>query len=228
MTPLKKIFVVNGDQAQRAALAEHLGRQGLATEFAGAAVVALEIVQRRHFDILMLDVELPDMDGRELCRMMRRHGVRAPIVMLARAASEADLILGLDAGASDYVTKPFHLGVLLARVRAQLREYTRSDHAVFAVGPYNFRPSAKLLTADAGKKKVRLTDKETALLKCLLRSVGQVASREHLLEEIWGRNAGVTAHALQAHIYRLRQKIESDPYRAELLITEPEGYRLTL
>jgi len=174
----------------------------------------------------VLDVGLPDMDGRELCRLMRRNGVRAPIVMLTGADSEADTILGLDAGANDYVTKPFRLGVLLARLRAQLRQHEQSEDAIFTIGPYSFRPSAKLLVAEGGKKKVRLTEKETAILKYLLRAGDRPTGRELLLNEVWGYNAAVTTHTLETHVYRLRQKIEIDPSKAELLITEPGGYRL--
>jgi DNA-binding response OmpR family regulator len=157
---------------------------------------------------------------------MRRNGVRAPIVMLTGADSEADTILGLDAGANDYVTKPFRLGVLLARLRAQLRQHEQSEDAIFTIGPYSFRPSAKLLVAESGKKKVRLTEKETAILKYLLRAGDRATGRELLLNEVWGYNAAVTTHTLETHVYRLRQKIELDPSKAELLITEPGGYRL--
>jgi len=146
--------------------------------------------------------------------------------MLTGADSEADTILGLDAGANDYVTKPFRLGVLLARLRAQLRQHEQSEDAIFTIGPYSFRPSAKLLVAEGGKKKVRLTEKETAILKYLLRAGDRPTGRELLLNEVWGYNAAVTTHTLETHVYRLRQKIEIDPSKAELLITEPGGYRL--
>ena len=196
------------------------------TELADCAAAALEIVKRHYFDILVLDVGLPDMDGRELCRLMRRNGVRAPIVMLTAADSEADTILGLDAGANDYVTKPFHLGILLARLRALLRQHEQSEDAVFTIGPYSFSPSTKLLVAEGGKVKVRLTGKEAGILKYLLRAGDRPTSREALLNEVWGYNATVTTHTVETHVYRLRQKMEPDPSKMELLITEPGGYRL--
>jgi DNA-binding response OmpR family regulator len=227
MTAPKKILLVDDDQALREALAEQLRlHEEFVVELADTAAAALEIAKQHYFDILVLDVGLPDMDGRELCRLMRRNGVRAPIVMLTGADSEADTILGLDAGANDYVTKPFRLGVLLARLRAQLRQHEQSEDAIFTIGPYSFRPSAKLLVADGGKKKVRLTEKETAILKYLLRAGDRPTGRELLLNEVWGYNAAVTTHTLETHVYRLRQKIEIDPSKAELLITEPGGYRL--
>jgi DNA-binding response OmpR family regulator len=116
--------------------------------------------------------------------------------------------------------------VLLARLRAQLRQHEQSEDAVFTIGPYNFRPAAKLLVESGGKKKIRLTEKETAILKYLFRAGERATGRELLLNEVWGYNAGVTTHTLETHVYRLRQKIEQDPSKAEILITEPGGYRL--
>jgi DNA-binding response OmpR family regulator len=166
------------------------------------------------------------MDGRELCRLMRRSGVRSPILMLTGADTDSDAILGLDSGANDYIVKPFRLSVLLARLRAQLRQHEQSEDAVFTIGPYTFRPSAKLLVDGGGRKKVRLTEKETAILKYLYRAGAKVIGRDTLLGEVWGYNAGVTTHTLETHIYRLRQKIEREPAKAEILVTEPGGYRL--
>lgn len=174
---------------------------------------------------MLLDVGLPDMDGREACRLMRKDGVKAPIILLTGVDTDSDTILGLDAGANDYVTKPFRFGVLLARLRAHLRSHEQSEDAVFKVGPYQFRPAAKVLL-DAQEKKVRLTEKETAILKYLYRAGQKVIGRDVLLAEVWGYNSGVTTHTLETHIYRLRQKIEKDPSHAEILVTEAGGYRL--
>ena len=165
------------------------------------------------------------MDGREVCRLMRRNGVKSPIIMLTGQDTDADQILGLDVGANDYVTKPFRLSVLLARLRAQLRQHEQSEDAVFTIGPYTFQPANKLLV-NAEEQKVRLTEKETAILKYLYRAGDKVVSRDTLLGEVWGYNAGVTTHTLETHVYRLRQKIEADPSNATILVTEPGGYRL--
>ena len=118
------------------------------------------------------------------------------------------------------------MGALLARLRAQLRQHEQSEDAVFTIGPYSFRPSTKLLLDTASKKKIRLTEKETAILKYLFRAGERPTGRELLLNEVWGYNAGVTTHTLETHVYRLRQKIEQDPSKAEILVTEPGGYRL--
>jgi DNA-binding response OmpR family regulator len=226
----KKILLVEDEPALRQALAEQLAlHEEFEVRQADSAAAALAAVKADLVDLMLLDVGLPDMDGRELCRLLRRQGVRCPIVMLTAAAGDADTILGLEAGANDYVAKQFKFAVLLARVRAQLRQHEQSEDAVFSIGPYTCRPSAKLLfqNGDArGQRKIRLTEKETSILKFLYRAGGRVVSREVLLNEVWGYNAGVTTHTLETHVYRLRQKIEADPSHAQLLLTEPGGYRL--
>ncbi len=227
MTAGRKILIVDDDAALRHSLAEQLQ---LHEEFVAAeaetAGQALDATKAGHFDAILLDVGLPDMDGRELCRLMRRSGVRAPVLMLTGADTDADAILGLDSGANDYITKPFRLNVLLARLRAQLRQHELSEDAVFTIGPYTFRPSAKLLVDETARKKVRLTEKETAILKYLYRAGERIIGRDTLLNEVWGYNAGVTTHTLETHVYRLRQKIERDPSHAEILVTEGGGYKL--
>jgi DNA-binding response OmpR family regulator len=174
---------------------------------------------------MLMDVGLPDIDGRELCRLIRRQGIKAPIIMLTARDGEADTILGLDAGANDYITKPFKISILLARLRAHLRQHEQSDDAVFTIGPYQFRPSAKVLIA-GDSRKIRLTEKETAILKYLYRAGNQMITRETLLNEVWGYNAAVTTHTLETHVYRLRQKIETDPSNADILVTVTGGYQL--
>ncbi len=226
MRPLRRILIVDDDAALRQSLAEQLERHAeFVSRECDSAAAALEIVRQERFDAVLLDIGLPDMDGRDLCRLMRQGAVTAPIVMLTASDSEADTVQGLDAGANDYITKPFRLNELLARLRAHLRQSEHSDDAVLTIGPYTFQPSAKLMTDAGGKKKVRLTEKEAAILKFLYRA-GRVIGRDTLLGEVWGYNAGVTTHTLETHVYRLRQKIERDPAHAEILVTEPGGYRL--
>jgi DNA-binding response OmpR family regulator len=226
MSTLRKILLVDDDGDLREALADQLV---LTDDFdvfeAGTATEALEKAKAQPHDLVILDVGLPDMDGRELCRLMRKIGVKCPILMLTGHASDSDTILGLDAGANDYVAKPFRFPVLLARIRAQLRQHEQSEDAVFTIGPYSFRPAMKLLV-DEKERKIRLTEKETNILKYLYRADDRVVSRDVLLHEVWGYNAGVTTHTLETHIYRLRQKIEPDPSNARLLVTESGGYRL--
>lgn len=222
----RKILIVDDDAEIREALVEQLA---LTEEFSVSSVVdatrGIAAAKPGEVDLVLLDVGLPDMDGRDACKAMRKAGFKGPIVMLTGQATDADQILGLDAGANDYVTKPFRFAVLLARIRAQLRQHEASEDAVFAIGPYTFRPAAKLLV-DAKNKKVRLTEKETSILKYLYRAGEKPVTRDVLLTEVWGYNSGLTTHTLETHIYRLRQKIERDPSRAELLVTEGGGYKL--
>ncbi len=226
MSMARKILLVDDDNDLRRSLAEQLA---LYDEFevltASTAAEGMQVLKSNMVDIILLDVGLPDMDGREACKMMRKHGVKVPIIMLTGQASDSDQILGLESGANDYVTKPFRFAVLLARIRAQLRQHEQSEDAVFTIGSYTFKPAAKLLVGEKGSK-VRLTEKETSILKYLYRAGEKVVSRDVLLHEVWGYNAGVTTHTLETHIYRLRQKIEKDPSNAELLVTETGGYKL--
>jgi DNA-binding response OmpR family regulator len=223
----KRILVVDDDEDLVEMLSDQLKlHEEFQVAIALSAADGLAITKDNIYDIILLDVGLPDMDGREVCRLMRRAGVRAPIIMLTGADTDADTILGLDAGANDYVTKPFKLGVLLARLRAHIRQHERSDDAVFTVGPYTFQPANKLLVRETDQRKVRLTDKETAILKYLYRAGDKAVAREKLLDEVWGYNAAVTTHTLETHVYRLRQKIEEDPSTAKLLVTEAGGYKL--
>jgi DNA-binding response OmpR family regulator len=225
----KRILIVDDDAVLRQSLVEQLRlHEDFVIAEAGTAAQGLQQAQGEHVDAVLLDVGLPDMDGREMCRLLRKNGVKAPIIMLTAAAGDSDTILGLDAGANDYITKPFKLGVLLARLRAHLRQHEQSDDAVFAIGPYSFRPSAKMLLDEATRRKIRLTEKETAIIKFLYRAGEKVVNRETLLNEVWGYNAGVTTHTLETHVYRLRQKIERDPANARILVTEPGGYRLII
>ena len=226
MAQLKKILLVDDDDDMRDALSEQL----LLTEDfdvfeAGNGADAKTRAAEALYDLVILDVGLPDIDGRDLCRDLRTQGVKSPILMLTGHDSDADTIMGLDAGANDYVTKPFKFPVLLARIRAQLRQHEQSEEAIFQLGPYTFKPSAKLLITEDDKK-IRLTEKETNILKFLYRAAAGVVPRDTLLHEVWGYNAGVTTHTLETHIYRLRQKIEPDPSNARILLTESGGYRI--
>ncbi|MGB0785080.1 MAG: response regulator transcription factor [Alphaproteobacteria bacterium] len=223
----KRLLIVDDDKVLADSLVEQLD---LHQEFNSSAVYSgkegLEAAQASDYDCLILDVDMPDMDGRDLCKLLRRQGLKMPILMLTGQDSDADTILGLDAGANDYVTKPFRLNVLLARIRAQLRTHELSDDATFPVGPYNFRPSLKMLQFKDSDRKIKLTEKETSILKFLYRAGGKTVSREDLLGEVWGYNSAVNTHTLETHIYRLRQKIEESPRESAIVITDPGGYRL--
>jgi len=229
MSAERPVLIVDDDDILRETLVEQLAVDG---EFAAAEAATLADAEAKlfakdaRFDAVILDLGLPDGDGRDLCVKMRKQGHRMPILMLTGAGDEPDVVRGLDSGANDYIAKPFKLNELLARLRAQLRIFENSEDAVFSIGPYTFRPAAKLLQDPAKNKRIRLTEKEAAILKFLYRAGTRAVARQVLLNEVWGYNAAVTTHTLETHIYRLRQKIEPDPAVARILITEMGGYRL--
>jgi DNA-binding response OmpR family regulator len=226
MAKASKVLIIDDDPELRDALTEqfslHEEFEAVAAENGSKGVQAAKAGQ---IDLVIMDVGLPDIDGREAARILRKNGFKAPIIMLTGHDTDSDTILGLESGANDYVTKPFRFAVLLARIRAQLRQHEASEDAVFTIGPYTFRPSSKLLLNPKGSK-VRLTEKETSILRYLYRAGEQPVPRETLLQEVWGYNSGVTTHTLETHIYRLRQKIEQDAAVPVILVTEARGYKL--
>ena len=225
----RPILIVDDDPDLSQMLAEQLALEG---EFAAVGAGTLAEAERHlaapdaRFDAVLLDVGMPDGDGRDFCIRLRRQGYKMPILMLTGSDAERDVVRGLESGANDYIAKPFRLAELLARLRAQLRTFENSEDAAFSIGPYTFRPSAKLLVDPARNRRIRLTEKEAAILKFLYRAGSRSVARQVLLGEVWGYNAAVTTHTLETHIYRLRQKIEPDPGHSRLLLTEGGGYRL--
>ena len=226
MPNARKILIVDDDADLLQMLVEQIA---LHDEFEAIPVdsgtKAVSAAKADQIDLVIMDVGLPDIDGREVVRLLRKDGFKAPIIMLTGHDTDSDTILGLESGANDYVIKPFRFAVLLARIRAQLRQHEASEDAVFTIGPYTFRPSSKLLLNPKGSK-VRLTEKETAILRYLYRAGQRPVSREVLLQEVWGYNSGVTTHTLETHIYRLRQKVEKDASVPAILVTEGGGYKL--
>jgi len=229
MTTHHPILIVDDDLALRTTLCDQLrAEREFAPTEAGTIAEAEQILARgdNRFDAVILDVGLPDGDGRSFCGRLREAGMKIPIIMLTGSAEEQDIVRGLDSGANDYIAKPFRLAELLARLRAHLRNFESSEDAVLQIGPYTFRPAMKLLHEPSKNRRIRLTDKEAAILKFLYRAGGKSVGRQILLNEVWGYNAAVTTHTLETHVYRLRQKIEPEPNQARLLITEGGGYRL--
>ena len=229
MVSARPVLVVDDDDAFLKVLVAHLEFDG---QFAATGVDTIAEANNRlsahcaRFDALLLDINLPDGDGRNFCVTLRRQGHQMPIILLSGVGGEDNVVLGLDAGANDYIAKPFRIGELMARLRAQLRVFENSEHAVFSVGPFIFRPAAKLLVDQARDRRIPLTEKETLILKLLYRAGRSAVARDVLLNEVWGYRAVVTTHTLETHIYRLRQKLEPNPSNARILLTERGGYRL--
>lgn len=230
MTGIHPVLVVDDDPKLIETLTEQLQEN---QEFEVSSALTVKEAKNKildsdkHYDAIILDVMLPDGDGCDLCAYLRKEGCRTPIIMLTGSDNEEDVVRGLDAGGNDYVSKPFRIAELLARLRAQMRIFASSEDAVFTIGNYIFRPSAKSLQEQDSNCRIRLTEKEAAILKFLYRSGSRPVPRQVLLNEVWGYNSAVTTHTLETHIYRLRQKIEPDPSNVTLLITEAGGYRLS-
>jgi len=230
MSAMRPVLIVEDDDALRHVLAEQVASSGMFQSFEAASLDEASRylgAPEARFDSIILDLNLPDGNGRDFCARIRKEGHTIPIIMLTGAADEGDVVSGLHAGANDYIAKPFRVNELLARLEAQLRTFDICDDAVFTIGRYTFRPGAKLLLGP-DKKRLRLTAKEVEILKFLYRNANRVVSRQVLLDEVWGYNASVTTHTLETHIYRLRQKIEVDPANCRMLLTAPGGYRLDL
>ncbi len=228
MSGSRHILIVDDNRALRSTLALALETMGGFTvrmaEDAGTALT-LATSRAHHFDAILLDLT-PVGAGIALCANLRDHDVRVPIILVTDASAEDDVVRGLDAGANDYVVKPFRLAEIIARLRAQIRAFETSEDAVLLVGPYHFRPGSRTLTEPGSNRRVRLTDKEASVLKHLYRAGRTPVSRQTLLREVWGYANGASTHTVETHIYRLRRKIEPDAAVARILVNVDGGYRL--
>jgi DNA-binding response OmpR family regulator len=229
MTVGKRVLLVD----EKTLLLEMLNEQlQLLEEFIPSIAIsgaeALYKTEKGSFEVVILNESLPDMNSLEVCRLMRSNGIRSPIIMLTAANSNIETIPSSGMGANDYIKKPFRFAVLLARMRAHIRQHEHSDDAILTVGPYSFQPGIHLLIEKKTNKRVHLTDKETAILKYLCEVDGKVVRRDKLLDQVWGYNSEVTTRTLETHVYRLRQKLEKNPSNAQIIMTEPGGYRLSI
>jgi DNA-binding response OmpR family regulator len=229
MSAKRSILIVDNDAIVRDTLAEQLaGEHGFAVFTAETLDEATTIIvaEGRPTDAVILDIGMPDGDGRDFCATLRARGYHMPIIMLTGSDGEGDIVRGLNSGANDYITKPFRLNELLARLRAQFRISDSKDDAVFSVGRYTFYPGKKLLHDHSNNRRVWLTTTEVAVLKLLYRSDGCPLDRRVVLLALWGNKAGESPHMLETHIYRLRKKIELDPKEPALLLTVGQAYLL--
>ncbi len=228
-TPLRLLLADGAVAAREALQARFRPYEGefrvLAT---GLGLEALRLASGGETDAVLLDACLPDMAGSELCRRLRRAGFVAPIIMLGATQAEAEVIAGLDAGADDYIARPFQPSVLIARLRAQLRHRGQPGGAVQAMGPYLFHPATRQLVERASGRKIRLTAKEAAMLRYFQANGGRAVSRDSLMRQVWGYSSEAVSHTIETHVYRLRRKLEPAPGLASLLESVPGGYRLAL
>jgi DNA-binding response OmpR family regulator len=221
MPARKRILLIVDDTHLRAALGEHLAAEFETVE-AGSAASAAAVGHAGRFDAIVLDASATDGSGAAECRTLRAADAAIPILAVVAGSGTADAMQA--AGASDSVARPLRLGDLIARLRALLRRRDAAD-AGLAIGDYVLQQARKALVDTRSGARIRLTDKEAAILRHLHGARGAVVSREDLLAAIWGYNADVNTHTLETHIYRLRRKIERD-LATPLLVTGPGGYRL--
>jgi DNA-binding response OmpR family regulator len=213
------VLVVEDEPPMQFLLADNLDFAGYRVTTAGSAEAALDALQRYDFSLIVLDVMLPGMSGFEFCRRLRAAGIRIPIVMLTARNEEADRIAGLDLGADDYVSKPFAIKELLARIRAQLRrtdsESRDSGEIVFGDVVVNTR--RRVVTRDG--KEVRLSAREFELLRYLIAHRGEVVSREQLLRDVWGYQHVMLTRTVDNFIAKLRMQLEPTPHEPRYLVT---------
>lgn len=226
MQMTRRILIVSDDQSFREQFGEQLI---LADDFdvfeAEDGESGIERALEEAPDLVGLALELPDMKGPEVCSRMRVAGIGCPIVIFGERATDNDAITCLDAGANDFISRPFSLRVVLARIRSHLRQHEESGEAALPLGPYSFLPG-KRIVMDHARRRIRLTVKEARILRCLIGAEGQPVPRATLLGEIWDHGAFVKSHTLETHVYRLRRKIEPDPKRPAILLTDQGGYRI--
>ena len=221
-----RLLIVDDDAYLRATLRQQLAVEGFNDVFEVGVVADLDkVLSHANPDLILLDIQMPDGNGIDICQRLRRNGFAKPIVMLTAKGAEGDIVLGLEAGANDYITKPLRLGELIARIRTQLRQFRASDDARFEIGNLSFVPANKMLHEIGSERMQALTEKEATILKFLYWAFPNDVTKDELLAEVWGFQNGVSTHTLETHIYRLRQKI-SRLTKKQLVLTIEKGYRL--
>ncbi|MFG1795924.1 response regulator transcription factor [Nocardia sp. NPDC049149] len=219
-----RVLVVDDEDAVRDALVRAMASEGYETRAASDGAAALAEMQRWQPEVVLLDVLMPFMDGLTACRQLRARGDRTPILMLTARDAVADRVDGLDAGADDYLVKPFDLDELLARVRALVRRTYPEDGAVLSCADLVMDTTAH--TVRRGARGVELSRTEFALLEVLLRNEGQALPRETLIERVWGSELGPTSNSLEVYIRYLRRKLEADHEPRLIHTLRGIGYRL--
>ncbi|MBI4530142.1 MAG: response regulator transcription factor [Candidatus Latescibacteria bacterium] len=225
---MERMLIIEDEPHILMGLEDNLTLEGYAVATATDGEQGLRKAREEHFDLIILDIMLPKIDGCEVCRELRKVNVTTPILMLTAKNVEIDKVLGLELGADDYVTKPFSPRELLARVKAILR---RTQRVARECETYQFGDviiDVKRYEATKGGKKLELTALEFVMLRLFIRRRGEVLQREAILNEVWGAEVYVTGHAVDVHVANLRKKIEDDPVNPQYLLTvRGVGYKFT-
>ncbi len=226
---MARILVIEDEPAMQTGLRDNLEIEGYEVEIAGDGTSGLESLLGHPYDLVILDVMLPRKSGYDVLREARAGGVRTPVIMLTAKGGEVDKILGLELGADDYMTKPFSLRELLARVKAVLR---RSEHSTSGDGHVTIGSTLidfPAYTAERNGKALPMTPKELEILKFLYDHRNQTVTRDRLLTEVWGYDESVSTRTVDNFILRLRQKVEADPAHPRVILTiHGAGYKLVV
>jgi two-component system, OmpR family, alkaline phosphatase synthesis response regulator PhoP len=220
------ILLVEDEKNLCTTLGDRLRKEGYVVEFATDGIEGFEKATRQPFDLIILDVMLPRRNGFDVCRDIRNAGLATPIVLLTARTETVEKVLGLKLGADDYVTKPFDSMELLARIEALLRRAPmRTGQGVYQIGPVSVDTRRTIVTKEG--KPVDLSAREFQLLRYLIEHAGMSLSRDDILRDVWGYENDTLTRTLDVHISTLRQKLENDPKRPELIVTVPGlGYKL--
>ena len=223
---LTRILLVDDDDYLRSVLSSQLRNKGIiAFAEASRASEAFDQIDTFKPDLILLDEELPDGNGFDICQRLRARGFQKPVIMLTGQKNEKDIVKGLDKGADDYIAKPMRFSELFSLVCAQLRQYKAADDIRFMTQNVEFHPSKKTLTRLGTQLVIFLTEKENMMLKKLFQTWPEAISKEGMLSEVWGYQNMIATHTLETHIYRLRKKI-ARLTEAPLVETTQGGYRL--
>ncbi|MCB9601957.1 MAG: response regulator transcription factor [Sandaracinus sp.] len=225
----QSILLVEDDPALALGLVDALEFEGFSVHHAQTGAEAVKIATAARPTVILLDLMLPDMNGYQVCEQVRRLDAQVPILMLTARSQEADKIRGLDAGADDYVTKPFSLGELVARIRALLRRVSRggSSPAPFRIGDAEVDPVRQVLVRDGEEQQLGFYEVE--LLRLLYARAGQPVSRDEILDAIWGLEASPTNRTVDNFVVKLRKKLEPQPDKPRHILTVyGVGYKLVV
>lgn len=223
---MSKILIIEDEPNLIIGIRDSLEFEGFQVIAAQDGEVGLNKAMKEKPDLILLDVMLPVMSGFDVCRALRNKGIEVPIIMLTARSQEIDKVVGLEIGADDYVTKPFSIRELLARIRAHLRRADKQivDVETFSFG--NFEIDFKKFRASKNGKELELSAREFDILRFFIRRQGEIITRDQLLDEVWGYNNNPISRTIDNHIVKLRQKIEDNPSEPQHIITVHRvGYR---
>jgi two-component system alkaline phosphatase synthesis response regulator PhoP len=228
MKKMAKILIIEDEEAILMALEDNLTLEGYEIESAMDGEKGFSVAKESNFDLIILDIMLPRMDGFEVCRQLRQTGKTIPILMLTAKSQEIDKVLGLELGADDYVTKPFSPRELLARVKALLRRSKQVQKGIEVYAFGDVEVDFKRYEVKKGGQAIYLTALEFSLLHFLVQNLGQVVCRDTILDEVWGRDVYIQPRTVDKHIAELRKKIEDDPASPEHIIgVRGVGYKFS-